>query len=189
MEQMLANPTDAGAVTPESTAELVSRAAGGDTAAFEALYRDNVGRIYALCMRMTANPMEAEELTQEAFVKAWQALDRFRGDASFSTWMHRIAANTVMSHRRSMGRKRDRFVEQEDLSWHGDETDRTHRGAAVDLESAIGELPAGAREIFVLYDVEGYRHDEIAEITGVAVGTSKAQLHRARKLLREALSR
>lgn len=189
VERMLANATDAGTVTQQSTAELVSRAAGGDTAAFEALYRDNVGRIYALCMRMTANPVEAEELTQEAFIKAWQALDRFRGDAGFSTWLHRIAANTVMSHRRSMGRTRDRFVPQEDLSHHRDDTDRTHRGAAVDLEGAIAQLPEGAREIFVLYDIEGYRHDEIAEITGVAVGTSKAQLHRARRLLRETLSR
>lgn len=185
---MLAIPLEAPAVTAPPT-DLVERAARGDTAAFEQLYRDNVGRVYALCLRMTADPTEAEEMTQEAFIRAWQALDRFRGDAAFSTWLHRIAANAVLSHRRSAGRRHARVIEQEDLSHHEDEQDRTHRGPAVDLEAAIAMLPEGAREIFVLYDIEGYRHDEIAEMTGLAVGTSKAQLHRARKLLREALNR
>lgn len=170
-------------------ADLVTRAAGGDTAAFEQLYRDNVGRIYALCMRMTGNPAEAEELTQEAFIRAWEKLDTFRGDANFSTWMHRVAANVVLSYRRSSARRRERIHVEEDLSYHEEPEDRTDRGPGVDLEEAIAQLPDGAREIFVLFDIEGYRHDEIAEMTGLATGTTKAQLHRARKLLREALNR
>jgi RNA polymerase sigma-70 factor (ECF subfamily) len=169
--------------------DLVERARGGDAEAFEQLYRQNVGRVYALCMRMTANPAEAEELTQEAFIRAWEKLSSFRGDASFSTWLHRVAANVVLSYRRSAARRRDRIVAEEDLSNHQDPEDRTNRGPGVDLEEAIAELPRGAREIFVLFDIEGYRHDEIAEMTGLATGTSKAQLHRARKLLREALNR
>lgn len=170
-------------------ADLVTRAAAGDTGAFEALYRENAGRVYAVCLRMTGDPSTAEELAQEAFIRAWKALPRFRGDAAFSTWLHRIAANTVLSHRRSEGRRRQRVTAQEDLSMHEDAGDRTHRGPAVDLEGAIDTLPDGAREVFVLYDIEGYRHDEIADMVGIAVGTSKAQLHRARKLLREALNR
>ena len=167
---------------------LVDRAASGDTAAFEELYRETSGRIYALCLRMTGRPAEAEELTQQAFIRAWEKLHTFRGDASFSTWMHRLTANVVLSHRRSEMRRRARIVEQDDLSYHADLSDRTNRGPAVDLEEAVAALPDGARTIFVLYDIEGYRHDEIAELTGVAIGTSKAQLHRARKLLREALN-
>jgi RNA polymerase sigma-70 factor (ECF subfamily) len=170
-------------------ADLVTRAAGGDTSAFEQLYRDNVGRIHALCMRMTGNPAEAEELTQEAFIRAWEKLDTFRGDANFSTWMHRVAANVVLSYRRSAARRRERIHAEEDLSYHEEPDDRTDRGPGVDLEEAIAKLPDGAREIFVLFDIEGYRHDEIAEMTGLATGTTKAQLHRARKLLREALNR
>lgn len=171
-----------------SVKDAVERARQGDTAAFEQLYRDNVRRIYALCMRMTGNPEEAEELTQEAFIRAWERLGTFRGDAAFSTWMHRLAANVVLGHRRSEARRRDRVVGQEDLSYHRDRVERAHKGARVDLEEAIAELPDGAREIFVLYDIEGYRHKEIAEMLGIATGTTKAQLHRARKLLREALA-
>ncbi len=168
---------------------LVARAARGDAGAFETLYRQNVGRVYALCMRMTANPALAEDLTQEAFIRAWEKLHTFRGKAAFSTWLHRVAANVVLSRRRSDARRTSRVVEQEDVTYHPDPRDRTNRGPAVDLETAIAALPEGARTIFVLYDIEGYQHAEIAEMTGLATGTSKAQLHRARKLLREALNR
>ncbi len=185
MQAVTHRPT---AMTPNPARALVARAADGDTAAFEELYHENSGRIYALCLRMTGRPVEAEELTQQAFIRAWEKLHTFRGDASFSTWMHRLAANVVLSHRRSEMRRRARTVEQDDLSYHAALADRTNRGPTVDLEEAIAALPDGARTIFVLYDIEGYRHDEIAQLTGVATGTSKAQLHRARKLLREALN-
>lgn len=176
------------ALNPAEAAKLVTRAADGDSSAFEELYAANVGRIYALCLRMTANVAEAEELTQEAFIRAWQKLHTFRGAASFSTWIHRVAANVVLSRRRSMARERERTVQQEDLSYHATGGDRTNRGPTVDLEAAIAELPDRAREVFVLYDIEGYRHQEIADLMGIAPGTCKAQLHRARRLLREALS-
>jgi RNA polymerase sigma-70 factor (ECF subfamily) len=163
--------------------DLVARAQRGDFAAFEAIYRRHVGWTYALCLRMTADPTLAEELTQETFIRAWRKLRSFRGDSRFSTWLRRLAINVVLADRRGRGRKLAEQVESENL------TPALDPGAAIDLESAISRLPLGARTVFVLHDVEGYRHDEIAEMLGVASGTSKAQLHRARKLLREVLQR
>lgn len=185
---MQANLNGSIALDRSEAAELVARAAGGDTSAFEELYAAHLGRIYALCLRMTANVAEAEELTQEAFIRAWQKLDTFRGTASFSTWMHRVAANVVLSRRRKLARERQRTVHQDDMSYHAVAGDRTDRGPTVDLEAAIAQLPERARAVFVLYDIEGYQHQEIADLMGIAPGTCKAQLHRARKLLREALS-
>jgi RNA polymerase sigma-70 factor (ECF subfamily) len=130
---------------------------------------------------MTADPALAEEFTQETFVRAWRKLRSFRGDSGFFAWIRRIAINVVLSDRRGRGRGPAEEVESEHLASALDP------GAALDLESAIAKLPVGARTVFVLHDVEGYRHDEIAGMLGVAAGTSKAQLHRARKLLREAL--
>ena len=176
------------ALNRDEATELVSRAAAGDASAFEELYAANLGRIYALCLRMTANVAEAEELTQEAFIRAWQKLDTFRGAASFSPWLHRVAANVVLSRRRKLARERERTVHQEDMSYHAATGDRTNRGPTVDLETAIAQLPQRARQVFVLYDIEGYKHQEIADLMGIAPGTCKAQLNRARKLLREALS-
>ena len=176
------------ALSGGDAADLVARACGGDTSAFEQLYAENLGRIYALCLRMTANVAEAEELTQEAFIRAWQKLDTFRGTASFSTWMHRVAANVVLSRRRKLARERERTVHQDDMSYHAAVGDRTNRGPTVDLDAAIAKLPERAREVFVLYDIEGYQHQEIADLMGIAPGTCKAQLHRARQLLREALN-
>jgi RNA polymerase sigma-70 factor (ECF subfamily) len=161
--------------------DLVPKAQAGDFSAFEAIYRRDVGRTYALCLRMTADPTLAEELTQEAFVRAWSKLRTFRGDSGFSAWFRRLTINVVISDRRSRARKPADQIELEHLA------PALEPGAAIDLESAISKLPAGARTIFVLHDVEGYRHDEIAGMLDIAPGTSKAQLHRARKLLREAL--
>ena len=169
----------------------VDSARAGDEAAFERLYREHCGRIYALCWRLCGGDAAlAEDLVQEAFVRAWNKLDLFRGDSSFGTWMHRLAANVALSDRRI----RLRRVSREKAM---DETvERTAVGAKDvtqglrnDLEQAIAALPERARTVLVLYDVEGYRHAEIAEMTGMAVGSSKAQLHRARKLVREALER
>jgi RNA polymerase sigma-70 factor (ECF subfamily) len=160
---------------------FVSSAQEGDFSAFEALYKRDVGRTYALCLRMTADPALAEELTQVTFIRAWSKLRTFRGDSRFATWLRRLTINVVLADRR--GRKLAEQVETEHLAPALDP------GAAIDLESAIAKLPAGARTIFVLHDIEGYRHEEIAGMLGVASGTSKAQLHRARRLLREALER
>jgi len=171
-------------------ADLVARAKRGDVAAFEDLYRAHVGRVYALCLRIHANPTEAEDSTQEAFVRAWKKIGSFGERAAFGTWLHRLAVNVVLDRIRSEKR---RSVETVDPAGVVDgelpERARTDPAIGIDLERAIAGLPPGARTAFVLHDVEGYRHREIAEMTGTAEGTWKAQLHRARRLLREALER
>jgi RNA polymerase sigma-70 factor (ECF subfamily) len=160
-------------------------AASGDSRAFERLYRAHVARIHSLARRM-AGPEHAEDLTQDVFVRAWEKLGTFRGDAAFGTWLHRLAINLILTRRGRIGVERRRMVD--DVS----AVDRLHARPArpdltVDFETAIGGLPDGAREIFVLHDVEGYKHGEIGELLGIATGTSKAQLHRARMLLRRHL--
>ena len=168
--------------------ELVDLATGGDMEAFEELYRLNVGRVFALCLRMSRDRSQAEELTQEAFVRAWQKLPSFRGASAFSTWMHRLTVNVVLGHQRSAGRRQTRETAAGE-HWYGSDGATSERpGDAVDLERAIASLPERARTVFVLHDVEGYKHTEIAEVAGMAVGTSKAQLSRARQLLRKALT-
>jgi len=174
--------------------DVIRRAQDGDTAAFEELYRDHAGRVYALCLRMTADPGRAEELSQDAFLRAWSKLSTFRGDAAFSTWLHRLTVNVVLADRRSQGKRWARMVMTDDMEPFEGATaearpEKSAAGTGVDLERAIATLPEGARTVFVLYQIEGHRHEEIAEMTGTAVGTSKAQLHRARRLLREALEK
>jgi RNA polymerase sigma-70 factor (ECF subfamily) len=160
----------------------------GDAGAFEALYRTHVGRVYGLCLRMCGDPGLAEELTQDAFVQAWKKLDTFKGNSAFGTWLHRVAANTVLQHFRREGRRRGREFSLEVSEAAGNVPVRAaETGVAMDLEAALDHLPEGARAVFVLHDVEGFKHTEIAEMMGTAPGSSKAQLHRARKLLREVL--
>ena len=166
---------------------LVDQARAGDRAAFEQLYREHVGRIHALCLRMSGDPVAAEELTQQAFIRAWQRLDRFDGRSAFGTWLHRLAVNCVLGDRRSSIRRLARVFPASGTGLDGSSRPRSVP-SGVDLERAIAELPPRARHVFVLVDVEGYRHQEVASFLGTTVGTSKAQLHRARKLLREALS-
>lgn len=164
----------------------VARARQGDVGAFEEVYRATVGRVHAVCLRMCRDPHLAEELVQESYIRAWQKLASFRGESQFTSWLHRLAVNVVLSHFRSSGRRPDRLVDGEldDV-----ESASTHAaGLAVDLERAIAGLPDGARMVLVLHDIEGYTHEEIARLMGVAVGTSKAQLSRARSLLRKVLS-
>lgn len=167
---------------------LVRRAQDGDRRAFEQLYRLHVNRVYGLCLRMCGQHTLAEDLTQEAFIRAWEKLGSFRGDSAFYSWLYRLTFNVVLGDKRSQARRTARVVEREDLS-DLPHTDDDHRrpGLRVDLEAAIATLPPGAKQVFILHDVEGYKHEEIAEITGLATGTSKAHLHRARKLLREQL--
>ncbi len=167
---------------------LVNDARAGDLAAFEALYRRLHNRVFGVCLRMADSREEAEEWAQDAWVKAWERLESFRGDSAFSTWLHRLTVNLVLDRRRSAGRRRARFDSVGDYD-HLDRADTTEPPAGLghDLERAIAGLPDGARTVFLLYDVEGYKHQEIAEQLGVAEGTVKAQLHRARKLLREVL--
>jgi len=165
------------------TGSLVSRARQGDRGAIENLWFRSVDRLHALCLRMTADPALAEELTQESFLRAWQKLASFREESEFTSWLHRVAVNVVLSHQRSSRRRERREHEDREPEMRiGETPDR-----AVDLERAIRRLPERARAVFVLHDIEGYRHAEIARLLKIATGTSKTQLHRARSLLREAL--
>jgi RNA polymerase sigma factor (sigma-70 family) len=197
-------PTDSGpeprdsagvAMFPDATGigeeELVERARNGDHSAYEILYRLNRDQVYGLLWRMSGGHHAlAEDLLQEAFVRAWQKLDMFRGDSKFGTWLHRLAVNVALSDRRTRLRKAGKEVALDET------VDRTVVGSKDvradqqrDLEQSIARLPERARAVLVLYDIEGYQHQEIAEMTGMAVGSSKAQLHRARKLLREDLNK
>jgi RNA polymerase sigma-70 factor (ECF subfamily) len=173
---------------PDEERADVASAAAGDRRAFERLYRTHGQRILALCLRMTADRHVAEDLVQDVFVRAWQTLDGFRGDAAFGTWLHRVAVNIVLSRRRRDGVQRDRTTD-DDASLGTAPARPVHVGDRLDLEAAIAALPPGARRIFVLHDVEGYTHEEIGDLLGITSGGSKAQLHRARLLLREALTR
>ena len=169
---------------------LVARAQAGDLEAFEALYRAHVGRVYAVCYRMAGDATLAEELAQDVFVRAWQRLGSFRGESAFSSWLHPLTVNVALSERRSRRRRTSRFMSTDDpASFERPEARRAGPEEGFDLDRALATLPPGARSVFVLHDVEGYKHEEIAQMTGVATGTSKAQLHRARKLLREVLER
>lgn len=160
----------------------VALAASGDARAFERLHRRHVTRVHNLVRRMYG-PDDSEELTQDVFVRAWEKLGTFRGESAFATWLHRLAVNVILTRRAERGRRRDRFHEDERVLASATSRRATPE-AAMDLERAVTRLPDGAREVFVLHDVEGYRHEEIAEMLGLATGTSKSQLHRARMALR-----
>lgn len=168
--------------------ECIRRAQSGDVDAFEQLYREHSPRIYALCLRLKAGDSpDATELLQDVFVKAWRRLDTFRGDCAFASWLHRLAVNTMLESARSDGRRTARVLPMEDTSRLAGAARSSGIELKMDMENAIATLPRGARLAFVLHDVEGYQHQEIAEQLGVTVGTIKAQLHRARRLLRERL--
>lgn len=181
--------------TPSSddTAALVALAARGDVGAFERLYSRSSGRVYAVCVRMTGDPQRAREFTHDAFVRAWERLSTFRGEAAFDTWMHRLAVNVVLTATRGERRRAARMVATTD------EPDAESEAAfarpapdvetRVDLERAIAALPPRAREVFVLHDVEGYRHDEIADRLELQSSSVRAQLHRARRLIMRMLNR
>lgn len=171
--------------------ELVTRAQGGDNAAFEGLYRRHAGRVHALCLRMTGNAAQAEDCVQEAFVQAWKKLSTFQGASAFGTWLYRIAVNEVLGvQRRDRRRSTHLQVVGDEERSEGMEYARAlgvEAGEAIDVEQAVGALPEGARNVFVLVGLHGYSHEEAADALGVAVGTCKAQLHRARQLLAKRL--
>lgn len=184
-------------VTASGTADEplsdVTLAASGDRRAFERLYRAHVDRVFSICVRMCGSRVRGEELTQDVFVRVWEKLPLFRGESAFSTWLHRVAVNVALNDRKVQSRERSRTAEPDD----DDRDSGSSLGSAapapmaerMDLEAAIALLPPGARKVFVLHDVEGFTHEEIAEEMGVTPGGTKSQLHRARMLLREALSR
>ena len=177
-----------------SEAEAIERAKQGDAAAFEVLYNLHKRRVYSLCLRMTTNTAEAEDLTQEAFLQLFRKIGTFRGESAFSTWLHRMAVNVVLMQLRKKGLQ---VVPLDDESEGEEETPKRDYGAQdnvlagsldrLQLKNAIDRLPPGYRSIFVLHDVEGFEHNEIAEMVGCSIGNSKSQLHKARMKLRELL--
>jgi len=196
--QTTASPDTATAPPPSATDAshedaLVRRAGAGEMDAFAALYELHGARVYALCLRLTGDEARAAELTQDVFVRAWEALPRFRGESAFGSWLHRIAVNASLMTRRTDRRREARVALADDLDAGGvapaGSVAPPDVESAVDLERAIRRLPAGARTAFVLHEIEGFSHEEIARLTGTATGTIRAQLHRARKLLMEELDR
>ena len=177
-----------------SDAQLIARAQRGDEEAFAALFEAHKRRVYSLCLRMTGNTAEAEDLTQEAFLQLYRKISTFRGESAFSTWLHRLAVNVVLMHLRKKGLQQ---ISLDEVDTSQDEPvkrdygsdDRRLTGSVdrIGLQHAIADLPPGYRAVFVLHDVEGYEHNEIAEIMKCSVGNSKSQLHKARMKLRERL--
>lgn len=182
------NPATA-RVEPDAES-LIASARGGDTAAFEAVYRVYSGRVFSVCLRMARDRDEATAFAQDAWIRAWERLETFRGTARFGTWMHRLTVNLIIDRRRADARWRSRFISPPE-----DQTPETWKapaqtpGIRVDLERCVEVLPEGARTVFLLHDVEGFKQREIAERLGIAIGTVKSQLHHARRLLRKALER
>jgi len=171
-----------------ATLECVQRAQAGDVAAFESLYRAHSARIFALCLRLKGgDSTDATELMQDVFVRAWRRLATFRGDSAFSSWLHRLAVNTMLENARSERRRSARVLSMEDTSTLPGAARSSGVDLKMEMEEAVASLPKGARIAFVLHDVEGYQHQEIAEQLSVSIGTVKAQLHRARRLLRDRL--
>ena len=176
---------------PLSDHALAIAAGQGDMAAFEQLYERHNRRVYSLCLRMTQNAAEAEDLAQEAFIQLFRKIGSFRGESAFTTWLHRLTVNQCLMHFRKKSVKLERTTEE------GDTPIQVVRGTEnpnampvldrIALDNALKQLPAGYRTVFVLHDVEGHEHEEIARILNVAVGTSKSQLHKARMKLRKIL--
>jgi len=164
----------------------VALAARGDMDAFERLYRRHVARVNALA-RWLLGEDEAEDAVQEVFIRVWQKLDTFAGQSAFGTWLHRVAVNLILRKRQNRGNRRDRFQELPPGEMPGVARQRQPE-LRIAIERAVGLLPAGAREVFVLHDMEGYKHEEISGMLGVDAGTSRSQLHRARMLLRKHLT-
>jgi len=181
--------------TEETQPEAIRRAQEGDAAAFEYLYKANSKRVYSLCLRMLRNTSDAEDLTQQIFLGVFRKIGTFRGDACFSTWLHRVAVNAVLMHLRRKkpdeidARRSNPNDGNADASQEFGASDTSMLGAIdrLNLARAIGRLPAGYKRLFLLHDVMGYQHNEIAKLVGCSIGCSKSQVHRARKRLQHLL--
>jgi RNA polymerase sigma-70 factor, ECF subfamily len=174
-------------LTADSIAADAALAASGDATAFERLYRTHVNRVHSLVRRMLDADV-ADDVTQDVFIRAWQKLSTFRGEAAFGTWLHKLAVNVALARRKTVGTERGRFIDQDEPLERATGRRETIE-LGMDFEDALARLPEKARQVFVLHDVEGYRHEEIARMLGVVPGTSKSQLHHARMALRRHLER
>lgn len=164
-------------------AQIIARAQAGDVEAFEAVYRAHATAVHALCLHMTGDGGEARDLVQDVFVRAWERLPSFRGQSSLATWLHRLAVNVVLEKWRSTKRDALRMIDDPDGTAFGAPMAQLDLDATMDIAEAMTKLPAGARTVFVLHEIEGYSHEEIAAMTGIAAGTSRTQLFRARRAL------
>ena len=173
----------------EASLDLVARAKSGDHGAFAEIYRIHVGRVYGICLRIFGDRSQAEEVTQQVFVRLWTKLDSFRGESSFGSWLHRLALNVALNQLKASASMQFQSYSLDDLPIQSASQGGCSRETQMDLENAIAALPTGARVVFVLHEIEGLNHKDIADKLGLANGTCKAQLSRARKLLREALKR
>lgn len=177
----------------KSDFDLTQASAGGDMVAFEVLYERHQRRVYSLCLRMVANATEAEDLSQEVFVQLFRKVGSFRGESAFTTWLHRLTVNHVLMHFRKRGVRLERTTEEGEISEMQDiiqaVTEKPRFIDRIALDKAIAELPPGYRTVFVLHDVEGFEHEEVATMLGVSVGTSKSQLHKARMRLRDLINK
>lgn len=163
--------------------DVVRRAQQGDVQAFESLYHTHAPAVYALCRRMIGDEQQARDLMQDAFVRAWERLTSFRGHSSLGTWIHRLAVNVVLEHLRSSKRDALRMIDDADEAVFGGRSIDGQLDARMDIDTAMAQLPTGARTVFELHDRQGYSHDEIAQMMGIAPGTARAQLFRARRAL------
>ena len=182
-----------GDITKIADFELAKAAGIGDMAAFEEIYKRHHRRVYSICLRMLQNASEAEDLTQDVFIQLYRKIGSFRGDSAFTTWLHRMTVNQVLMHFRK------RTVKYEKVTDEGETPDQIVTGTVnpmkmqivdkIAIENAIGQLPDGYKNVFVLHDVEGFEHEEVARILGCSVGTSKSQLHKARLKLQKLLKK
>jgi RNA polymerase sigma-70 factor, ECF subfamily len=173
----------------EASPDLITRAKAGNHGAFAEIYRIHVGRVYGVCLRILGDRSRAEEATQQVFIRSWMKLDSFRGESSFGSWLHRVAVNVTLNELKASASMQISDYSLDDLPAQSASQGSHSREMQMDLEKAIAALPAGARVVFVLHEIEGLNHKDIADKLGLANGTCKAQLSRARKLLREALKR
>ena len=173
--------------------ELTQAAAAGNMSAFEEIYQRHHRRVYSICLRMLQNATEAEDLTQDVFIQLYRKIGSFRGDSAFTTWLHRLTVNQVLMHFRKRNVKFEKTTEEGETPVQVvGGTENPRKMPVVDkiaIENAIAQLPNGYRNVFVLHDVEGYEHEEVAKILGCSVGTSKSQLHKARLKLRKLLQK
>jgi RNA polymerase sigma-70 factor (ECF subfamily) len=179
-------PRDANDVAESD--DVVRRAQQGDVAAIETIYRKEAPKVLGLCRRMVRDDTEARELVQDIFVRAWEKLPTFRGQSALGTWLHRLAVNVIVERLRATNRDRNRLVATDDDGF-GAAPQAASVEDRLDLDAALTCLPQGARSVFVLHDIEGYSHEEIAQMTGIAPGTARAQLWRARRALMRLLDR
>ncbi|MBC7911053.1 MAG: RNA polymerase sigma factor [Pyrinomonadaceae bacterium] len=190
--QKVADASIAEAAPRSTDYSLAQRATKGDMQAFEELYQRHHRRVYSLCLRMTQNVQEAEDLTQEAFIQLYRKIGSFRGDSAFTTWLHRLTVNQVLMHFRKRSVKMEKTTEEGETPVqvvHG--TANPNAMPVVDriaLDNAIAQLPPGYKSVFILHDIEGHEHEEVARMLGCSVGTSKSQLHKARMKLRRLLN-